>query len=372
MITRNTVLILGAGASMPFGYPSGISLVKTVVEKIRTNEWTGLLLELGFAAEEIENFRNSLARSGRTSIDAFIEHRTEFMRIRKAAIARALVPYEAEPRLFELNAETNWYLYLYGKMAAPWEEFGSNKLSVITFNYDRSIEHFLFTSLKNSYGKSDEQCTSVMRTVPIVHVHGQLGYVPWQGEHGRPYEPSFSIRDLEIATNRIKIISEDIIEDPEFAQAHTLIQNAQKIYFLGFGYNNTNMNRLRPDLLKRKAVWGTCYNLGIAEIEELKTRWRFLRLAAPAYDIMGFLKNEGTISWQRPSSLQMCGNGHMKRRDFIESTLVVSAAMQITNFKSQVRAHRSTTRNLHCSRCGSHSLRTSRLRFRPVMRASFV
>ena len=39
-------------------------------------------------------------------------------------------------------------------MNTPFEDFEKNLVSVITFNYDRSLEQFLFISLKSRYGKS--------------------------------------------------------------------------------------------------------------------------------------------------------------------------------------------------------------------------
>jgi hypothetical protein len=35
---------------------------------------------------------------------------------------------------------------MYDKMNTSFGEFGTNTLSITTFNYDRSVEHFLFTA----------------------------------------------------------------------------------------------------------------------------------------------------------------------------------------------------------------------------------
>jgi len=51
------------------------------------------------------------------------------------------LPYEDEEKLFQNDPLRGggWYEYLFGKLKATFEEFGQNKLSVITFNYDRSL-----------------------------------------------------------------------------------------------------------------------------------------------------------------------------------------------------------------------------------------
>ena len=77
----------------------------------------------------------------RISVDAFLEHRPEYLQIGKLSIALCIMAHEHEKKLF--NAQRNWYDYLRIKLNSSFDEFGDNKLSIITFNYDRSIEHYL-------------------------------------------------------------------------------------------------------------------------------------------------------------------------------------------------------------------------------------
>jgi hypothetical protein len=61
------------------------------------------------------------------------------------------------------------------------------------FNYDRSLEHFLFTALKYSSGKSDDECAGKLKTIPIIHLHGDLGALPHTGAAlARPYNSNIS------------------------------------------------------------------------------------------------------------------------------------------------------------------------------------
>jgi hypothetical protein len=83
----------------------------------------------------------------------FLERRTEYIGIGKAASAQALVKFENN-RLFKYD--DNWFRYLYNvHLATSFDKFSGNQLCVIPFNYDRTVEHFLFSSLKNGYGKND-------------------------------------------------------------------------------------------------------------------------------------------------------------------------------------------------------------------------
>lgn len=98
-------------------------------------------------------------------------------------MAQVLMCCEDNVVMFERG---DWYQYFCDKLNTSFEEFDQNKISIITFNYDRSLEHSLFTALKNSYAKNDRDCASKLKNIPIVHVYGQLGYLPWQDHIERP------------------------------------------------------------------------------------------------------------------------------------------------------------------------------------------
>jgi hypothetical protein len=63
-----------------------------------------------------------------------------------------------------------------------------NRLSIVSFNYDRSLEHCLFESAKNRYcinhvgvdEAKEQRCKEKIGAIPIVHVYGSLGRLPWQ------------------------------------------------------------------------------------------------------------------------------------------------------------------------------------------------
>ena len=144
MITKPTVLILGAGASHVFGFPTGQGLVDEINSKLTRNKsgnqkgWVQFLVnEFGINEEEIFSFQEQLQYS-RISVDAFLEHRPEFIKVGKLSIALNLISREVSQRLF--NPNRNWMDYLRQKLNAPFDEFGENKLSIITYNYDRSFE----------------------------------------------------------------------------------------------------------------------------------------------------------------------------------------------------------------------------------------
>jgi hypothetical protein len=253
MITKPTVLVLGAGASIPYGYPSGAGLVKNIFQSITNTDWREIYNAYDVSDSEMSALKSELYLSQKLSIDAFLEHRPEFLRAGKIAIALSLLSNENPDLLSDFDIrDTGIYHFLYNSLAATWEEFKHNRLTVITFNYDRSLEHFLFTALKHSYNKSDIEIADALRSIPIIHVHGSLGPLIWQDKKGSEYYPLFSRRKnpneirkkVMVASENIKIVAEAQPKSHEFETATKSIIEAERVYFLGFGYYRANLERL--------------------------------------------------------------------------------------------------------------------------------
>jgi hypothetical protein len=360
MIKVPTVLVLGAGASVPFGFPSGQRLVDIIAYYLRntgcitTNRtfYPGMMetsfeeyineivkiLKIKFQEEKIISFAEHLI--GEESIDAFLEHQTdEFLQIGKAAIAATLLPFETKDALdfsfmikrLESSSpdpfksekrnviENNWYQVLWQALNASFEKFQDNKIHIITFNYDRSLEQYLYTQLKRRYpDKNDKEYAS--KICPIVHIHGSLGPLPWQLDSDEskqkavPYEAMMKkshgpetahiIKDqkskwLDIAREKITVIHESQEDTDELKQAREwILHSCKRLYFLGFGYHPTNIERLKikSNCNVNMEVRGTAYHLSITRrqyMQELFSNiglWRIEKnYNLPDMDIYTFL-----------------------------------------------------------------------------------
>jgi hypothetical protein len=256
LIEKKTVFVLGAGASAAYGFPLGKELFDDIIlhfgqgSELR-NE---LLNTMVFSERHYEKFVNSLKYSGLTSVDAFLERRGEFVDIGKAIIAIELLRKENRETLW--GASRNWMKYLFDQIKTDGlVDFARNAMSFITYNYDRTLEEFLHTSLKNAYGGSDQDCAAVLKRVAIVHLHGRLGYLPWQ-EDGKAWQEDrnaipfqcagpVTSQQMEISQREIRIVHEDIADrEQDFQIARRILYEAKRIYFLGFGYLDKNVERL--------------------------------------------------------------------------------------------------------------------------------
>ena len=291
MIKTPTVFILGAGASMPYGFPSGAELAAHICQAGSD------LQPFGVSQKENDEFVIELRNSGQSSVDAFLEHRPEFLHVGKVAIAYHLIQREDSLELLSRNRD--WYTWLLNKMTVgtPFREFKNNRVFLITFNYDRSLEQFLFSRLCSLYGKSQENVASALNDLPFVHLHGRMGYLPWQSKEEaktRAYTAAIKPEAVAVAAEGIKVITENFDGSEELGQAQQLMKDAERIAILGFGYNVVNMARLQVPL--SKTVLGTCFGLTEAEKWHLtENLYRGLTLGSPQWQALQFVREQHAL-----------------------------------------------------------------------------
>lgn len=248
MVTLPTVLVVGAGGSKPYGYPLGRELVDSLVyqlpRRMSPPGITDRLIGLGISGKLITDFRNDLVRSHRMSIDRFLSAWPDYVDLGKLAIAATLVPIE-EPEM--AHREGDWYRHLFNQLSENLDAGKKARLTILTFNYDRSLDFYLHTAFKHSYKWSDDETRQRMANLEIVHMHGSLSPLPWEqvkGKASRDYGDLTTIEWLRGAAQCIKVIHEQREGDPAFSRAFEALREADRVCFLGFGYDRTNIRRL--------------------------------------------------------------------------------------------------------------------------------
>lgn len=310
MISNNVVLVLGAGASSSYGFPVGNELVHEALypqenDNYLVNGLDSQLTEVGVKKEDLKAFRKALEASLTTSIDAFLETRDEFEELGKLIIAYLLMIRESPIQLFQHerdpeNRET-WYGTLFRFMhTAKWSRFAGNKLSIITYNYDRSLEYCLLRVLEATYGLDWSECEKLLYdNIKIIHLHGTLGALPGKGKLSRDYSIDTSPTNLKIATDSIRIVHKVDASDSCFKDAHDVLQKAKHVMFLGFGYYSKNVERLRlREKCPNAEFWGTCKGFTSAEQRVfIRSQISTLKYAVTCADesVNDFLRNHPEI-----------------------------------------------------------------------------
>lgn len=184
-------------------------------------------------------------------------------------------------------------------MEATPDTFKDNKLSIVTFNYDRSLEQYLISSLMHSYGLTKNQSATLLLSIPIIHLYGQLGELPYLNGIGRPYDPAVNPTVLQQCIDGIKIIHDKEQNEAEFERAFDRFQMAECIFFLGFGYHPMNVKRLRLEEIRNlneKVIEGTAWERTPAEQELIQKLFpKRITLHNPYAGILEALRQSGNV-----------------------------------------------------------------------------
>jgi hypothetical protein len=277
IITNPSVFVLGAGASLPYGYPSGATLIGEMLGL--QADVAEVLRELKYVESQWGAFQKALRRSAQSSIDAFLEARPDMRELGKLLIAAYIMRCESEDSLFP-GHDDHWYPLLLNKLGNSFDELSFANISIITFNYDRSLEHFLFLAMRNRYDKSPKEVSDALSKLRIIHAYGHVGQLQWQSEDGRPYSPELSADTVKRAAEGIKIISEGRDDSPELADASELLRQSRRVFLVGMGYHEDNMRRIGFPLehIGERHVVGSCFGLTIPESHYYRDRYRLTAL----------------------------------------------------------------------------------------------
>ncbi len=269
MISKKTVFILGAGAHIPYGFPSGKNLIDDVVKQLNhaqrdddlslkiLPQRAGVNIDV-VQQKNINAFIKSLSQAGQASIDSFInanQHMIGFDILGKVGIAQTLLRVEEKfivERSNDKDSNNDWFEYLFAKMcdgiSKPNHFFCDNNISFITFNYDRLLEHKFFNALKFSFNiKDDLETLSMVRNIPIHHVYGSLG----------EYNPN-SFGQMNYWIDSFKSIQtiHEVVKEHSSAikSARKDLHEAEKICLLGFGFHSENISLMElPSVVEESA-----------------------------------------------------------------------------------------------------------------------
>lgn len=333
MITKPTVLILGAGASKPYGYPLGTALSQRLFDD---SLFSDAIKACELTRQDALSFCETFRYSGMPSIDAFLSRRghdkttsgqVTFEFVGKLGIALALRELATFDGLFHrwvnakadhIDVDDNWYQYLWGRLTEGVtkeniDRFGENQLKVVTFNYDTSLEQYLFTALKNAYGLNDIQAMSHLSRIPIHHVYGCLKF----GTNELcPDQLMYGVGGRDLASDdsdSILVIDEHRDDSVPVLQAcFNAIAHADRIVCLGFGFDSVNVRRL-----------------GIAKALRDRYEMQFQDSAKRAPDVI--CTTLGLTPWERSQihelvfgGVQELGAEHaLVRNHFLEKTMAL-------------------------------------------------
>lgn len=287
MSQSGIVFVVGAGASAELGLPVGSKLRELIIESLHF-EHDGASLLQGDSAiftaigelcrrstansrqTEYEEYKKAALHISRAiglseSIDRFMHAQrgnSYVEKVGKLAIASNILRAEAKSRLyvedtidyrpFDLGSIGNtWYnrlfMLLFSKLTLEEARAAISKYSFVVFNYDRCLERFLGLALMEYYQLKSEEASKMVSEIKIYHPYGAVGNL---GGNAEPHPVNFGEEprraDLIRLSEGIRTFTEGI--DPESGELFEVskkIGEAEKLVFLGFGYDDLNMELLK-------------------------------------------------------------------------------------------------------------------------------
>ena len=313
MIKTPVTLILGAGASKPYGFPTGKELIDDIAnlhDKPQTDlpGWIGgkdntFDLDLN----RLWELAKRLKFSDPISIDDFLKHNRHLLDIGKTAIACHIAYSEKPRKLREPNYNSgehnpdHWYPELWHRLIdglTEPDQIADNALTIITFNYDRSLEHYLFHNIGNHFhGLKTEDIANLAASIPVYHVHGTIAPHPYYNTEGVSFAKAKAPGVIHKSKQHIHVIHEKK-PDTVLQQACNALLHSDNIGCLGFGFHLENTMLLGMDSLPSgiEPINATAYNLTQRECARIKeTTGVAINFTESEYRCLDFLRNTSVL-----------------------------------------------------------------------------
>lgn len=298
MARTKTLFVLGAGASVEVGLPLGAELTRTIASLVDIKFENGHIQTSG-DKDIVEALRtlvrlpgnnpgdfNPYISAGREiakamplamSIDNYLDaHRSNkpLVACGKLGIVTAILQAERTSKLIfpfdqlspsDFNqASTSWFMQLWRLMAEGISKEAidavTENISFVVFNYDRCLEHFLVRAAQHHFTLGRQDAQQLISKIPIVHPYGSISRLPGFGgeSNGIDYGERVHGSKLLHASQQIRTFTERIEDPGELRRIRGLVEDAERIVFLGFAFHKPNMELLRPEESPHaKAVFAT-------------------------------------------------------------------------------------------------------------------
>lgn len=298
------VFVLGAGSSKAYGFPTGEELndeIQTIVEVALNKsenafehfQILGAMLREILSSkqdkEALEQFYFQYTHDTFITIDEFLQGRQgNVLKIGKLLISLVILYHEKEEKLTFRKNKDGWYSLFWRQAKesimnqnVKW----TNEVIFLTYNYDRTLEHFLVHNGSSTYiGEYFKELDCVH------HIYGSVGLYPRRrNQQKTPFGIDFLNKRDEVK-NIVKECCENVLHPSEFALIENcnvvfskkrpikdIIKNSRYIFLMGCGFHHANMNALGMSELKessnRPQIFATGFGLKPYQITKIKNKY---------------------------------------------------------------------------------------------------
>jgi hypothetical protein len=249
MLPRGTVFVLGAGASAPYGLPTGAKLQQAIVDALRIDgHHLGNVARdaTGISSDLMRAVGHDIERAGLASVDEWCDLNRDDAPLVKAVMAAILLEEERGAALVPgqpgFKGERDWMGYLLRHVITN-PAAGLESVGVVTFNFDRTLEHRVRHMLHGLRRRQDISVALEALKLEVVHVSGTLGPLGWPGDDEDKVVQFGAGADgptVHRAAKQVVFLYEDRAQDP-LARANQLIARAHVVAFIGFAFHQSNV-----------------------------------------------------------------------------------------------------------------------------------
>ena len=307
---KNFVFVVGAGASKELGLPTGKELLETISSLAKSDYDFGRQQTRNNVNEEIANGISALCNRPISSNTDFNSRRAEMLRkaawlskisllapsidnvlhthkedadivnIGKIMIAHCLMVAERSSLIYNTSQQNGsesifpfvgvfngeqrylsetWLGELF-RLLVEMRDFNEfiralQRITFISFNYDRCIEQFLVSCATVYFRLTDPQAQTVLANLKIVRPYGTLGSL--HTANGLVYGYGRNGADIVQVSAGIKTFTEQIVDAKLDSDIQDAFKEAEVVFFLGFGFLDLNL-----ELLFKKAPFNVVSVLG--------------------------------------------------------------------------------------------------------------
>jgi len=178
---------------------------------------------------------------------------------------------------FEKSSENAWLKPFFSQLTKDRPNTDLDQvfhgITIICFNYDRCIEHYLIHVLQQAYSIQAEEAARLVKLLEIYHPYGTVGELKTSlNPSGVAFGATLNTNGYIQAVQNIRTFTEQVEDEDSLTRIKHAITNAETIIFLGFAYHKQNMEILKPISKERavNAIFGTAYGISVHEAFELK------------------------------------------------------------------------------------------------------
>lgn len=298
------VFIIGAGCSVPYGFPTGAMLMQKLKKFDYGTKFSrepydisdiflvdlyqerfgcssadckrlGIDIEWSLPStndEALYNqmmdgivlpFSQSVRNSMMVSTDESLKNRLGQKQNEQIDFGKRLIAYEIlEAEQASQLGNIDWIQHLLSRIDQQdnWKEILKQTV-FLTFNYDRVLEYCIFLYLTSNKQYADADAHAFIKEMQIFHVNGFIGSleeIPFGAvENGKYQEIAKRMETVwEKRQNR---------DETEKAKYQEFLKSAQRVYFMGFSYIPDNLESIGiprgAEIIRNAKVYATAMGL---------------------------------------------------------------------------------------------------------------